>query len=196
MYTPPQVFVNALSSIVDSGSLEQMAGGDSAPPPAEGQRQGGPYGPSARPNTMEGKSGPAEGLPVIPGRTAPAGRSTALRAVLDFIAGMVSAGRVTVCPAFALRLLAHLAANAKAELVEERCRIASGVAVSAAPPPPAQTALGSSNGSKVGGGEEAVMVLIRAVGVWRIDEAAPPSNRGGVGRRGWGGDRLSVEVSD
>lgn len=138
-------------------------------------------------------------VPQPQGGTALAGRSTAVEAVLGFIAEMVSAGRVTVSPAFALRLVSHLVARAKAELAEELPASASRGAAGAdcAPPQTAHKKAGGSGGSKAGraGGEEAVMAFIRAVGVWGIDETAPPSHQGGGSNRGWGGDRLSVEVN-
>ena len=71
-----------------------------------------------------------------------ASSSVAPSSVLDFISSMVSAGRVTVHPAFALRLLGHLSHKA----LDQRD-------------------VGSDGRAK---GEERVMQLIRAIGVERL----------------------------
>ena len=80
---------------------------------------------------------------------------------------MVSAGRVTVPPAFTLRLLSHLVTKAAAVA-------SSGAAVAGA----------------VKEEEEAVMQLIHAVGAERLGEAAAS----GSGRRSDTDERLSLQV--
>ena len=151
----PQVFVNALVSLVDSGLLAHSQ---------EGRLGGAAHDAAARTEAARIAYSAAAAGAAPPVEVAPS-NSAATAAVLDFVTEMVSAGRVTVPPAFTLRLLSHLVTRATAASL--------GTAVARAIEE-----------------EEAVMQLIRAVGVERLGEAAAS----GSGRRNDADERLSLQV--
>ena len=168
----PQVFVNALVSLVDSGLLAHSQ---------EGRLGGAAHDAAARTEAARIAYSAAAAGAAPPVEVAPS-NSAATAAVLDFVTEMVSAGRVTVPPAFTLRLLSHLVARATAASL--------GTAVAGAVEEAAVASSGAAVARAVEEEEEAVMQLIRAVGAERLGEAAA----GGSGRRSDADERLSLQV--